>query len=195
MIIYGLIDPRTLLVRYIGQARKFKRPYDHLDCLDIDWCGARTHKTNWIQELHKAGLQYDVCILESVAFDLNSAEIWWIAYGRACGWPLTNSTLGGEGGDTFTNSANPEQARANMRDAQLGRHHTEETKTRIGISNVGRFVSEETRNAVAESNRRRRGIKATQEHKDNISRTLMGHYVSPETRLAVAESNRRRAGK
>jgi hypothetical protein len=28
--------------------------------------------------------------------DLNTAERWWIAFGRACGWPLTNSTDGGQ---------------------------------------------------------------------------------------------------
>lgn len=56
-------------------------------------------KANWIRSLVKFGLTYDIAILEVIhsADDLPIAERWWIAYARACGWPLTNATDGGEG--------------------------------------------------------------------------------------------------
>jgi hypothetical protein len=56
-LIYGLIDPRTGQVRYIGQSSK----------------GLEDHTA------------------------LSAAEIRWIAKGYSLGWPLTNSTSGGDG--------------------------------------------------------------------------------------------------
>jgi hypothetical protein len=42
------------------------------------------------------GLTYEIVTLEVVADapELAKAERWWIAFGRACGWPLTNITDG-----------------------------------------------------------------------------------------------------
>jgi hypothetical protein len=42
-------------------------------------------------------MDYEITVLETVrdATELADAERWWIAFGRACGWPLTNLTSGG----------------------------------------------------------------------------------------------------
>jgi hypothetical protein len=42
-------------------------------------------------------LDYEITVLEAVhdALKLEEAERWWIAFGRACGWPLTNIRDGG----------------------------------------------------------------------------------------------------
>lgn len=42
---------------------------------------------------------FDVVVLDCApARDLGALEVWWIAFGRSCGWPLTNLTDGGDGG-------------------------------------------------------------------------------------------------
>jgi hypothetical protein len=43
-------------------------------------------------------LDYEIVVLENTTRKgLIDAERWWIAFGRACAWPLTNHTDGGDG--------------------------------------------------------------------------------------------------
>jgi hypothetical protein len=69
-----------------------KRPKDHRreSCPD-SYC------RNWVKTLQQEGLDYKITVLEVLKseVELADAERWWIAYGRACGWPLTNLTSGG----------------------------------------------------------------------------------------------------
>lgn len=86
LLIYGLIDPRTRLIRYIGQTmRGIQRSREHRypSCPD-------TYCRRWVKKLQLLGLDYEVAVLEIVEVreQLSDAECWWIAYGRACGWPL-----------------------------------------------------------------------------------------------------------
>lgn len=109
-IIYGLIDPRTLLVRYVGKSESgMSRPRSHRGL-------ARTgrHCASWIRALIAAGFSYDIAVLEELPSRdvLEESERWWIAFGRASGWPLTNLTDGGGG--------------------CAGYKHSEQTKKRIG---------------------------------------------------------------
>lgn len=92
-VIYALIDPRSLLIRYIGlSSNGISRAKDHRrpSCPD-------TYCRRWVKSLQRLGLDYEIFKLET--FDtptkLAEAERWWIAYGRACGWPLTNIMDGG----------------------------------------------------------------------------------------------------
>ena len=92
-LIYGLVDPRTLLIRYVGlSSRGLDRPRAHRrpSCPD-------TYCRRWVKTLEQQGLTYEIVVLEVIdeASKLPAAECWWIAYGRACGWPLTNLTNGG----------------------------------------------------------------------------------------------------
>jgi hypothetical protein len=111
-LIYGLVDPRTLMIRYIGQSVKgLARPRQHRNRSG----GYSSYKTNWIKELRSLGLDFNIVILEFVE-DGNKdaickAEQWWISYGKLSSWPLTNLT---DGGDTC-----------------IGRVLSEETKNKI----------------------------------------------------------------
>jgi hypothetical protein len=95
-IIYALIDPRNNLIRYIGKTKHgTKRIDQHYKILKKD----QTYKAGWLRQLESAGVKFDSYVLdvaESPAA-LNELEVWWIAYGRALGWPLTNMTGGGDG--------------------------------------------------------------------------------------------------
>ena len=91
-LIYGLIDPRDHLIYYVGlSSRGMRRPREHRKNPDFD-CG------KWIKQLQAAGLDYEIVVLEVLPDDskLSVTERWWIAYGKCCGWPLTNLTRGGE---------------------------------------------------------------------------------------------------
>lgn len=69
-----------------------RRPREHRrpSCPD-------TYCRRWVRTLQRIGLDYEIVVLENVRpwEDLADKERWWIAYGRASGWPLTNLTDGG----------------------------------------------------------------------------------------------------
>lgn len=96
-IVYALIDPTTLLVRYVGKStRGGYRAEWHLT---ESGRKGETHRANWLKQIHQSGLTPIVHVLESASKEtLDESEVWWIVYGRMCGWPLTNMTAGGDGG-------------------------------------------------------------------------------------------------
>lgn len=96
-IIYGLTDPRTGEIRYIGKSTNgMRRPNIHStpSCLRDE-----THKTHWIRELRRNGLRYGIVVLATTAdkCELNKLEKALIAKARSDGWRLTNATDGGDG--------------------------------------------------------------------------------------------------
>jgi len=94
-LVYALVDPRTLLVRYIGQSSTgMDRPREHACPSRLK---RRTHKSAWIKSLAKVGLRYVIAVLETVdSIDrLNDCETWWMMFGRALGWDLTNHAPAG----------------------------------------------------------------------------------------------------
>jgi hypothetical protein len=148
-IIYGLVDPRTLMVRYVGQSKNgLRRASDHgrESSLKRD---SSLHKVRWIRQLQKSGLGYTVVLLQEATPDkIDNDERWWIAYGRACGWPLTNLNSGGR--NRFVFSA---ESLAKMSAARRGRPLSEEHRARIGAAGRGRKASKETIQRMREAQR------------------------------------------
>lgn len=96
-LVYGLIDPRTRLLRYIGKSSAgTARPKQH-EYSAKSSKGPDTYCRNWIRELQRLQLRYEIVVLDVIhdATELDEWECWWIAYGWACGWPLTNILDGG----------------------------------------------------------------------------------------------------
>jgi len=94
-LIYGLIDPRTRLIRYIGMSSTgASRPRHHACPSQLR---QNSHRASWIRNLLRSGRLYEIVVLEVLpnANDLDEAECWWIAFGKACGWLLTNAQDGG----------------------------------------------------------------------------------------------------
>ncbi len=205
-IIYGLTDPRTSEVRYVGLSSKgMSRPRCHSFPFNLAKDG-KTHKANWIRGLMDAGLVYGILVLEEAASsdDLPAAERRWIAHGRAQGWPLTNLTDGGEGQLGLVHTA---EAKAKISASLMGRpcptkgkHPSAETRAKMSASHKGHPVSAETRAkrsatqkgkpmpaacvAAARANHPR-GHYFSDEHRANVSNGLMGHPVSDETRAKL----------
>jgi hypothetical protein len=95
--IYGLVDPRSGAVRYVG---KTVNPRDRF----TSHCRPSAKLPNvraWVAELHSQGLKPTLEVLERVhQADSDASEMRWIATVSARGEPLLNHTAGGNGGRT-----------------------------------------------------------------------------------------------
>lgn len=170
-LIYGLIDPRTQLIRYVGKSmRGLSRPKAHKYLYGRT--GA-THCGRWIRQLQASNLSYDICVLEEVeaSHDLAEAERWWIAYGHASGWPLTNLTDGGEGTPGHVQS---EATRGKIGAGNKGKKRT--AATRALMRAVASNRSPETLKKIGEASARL--PKATRER---IAAALRGRPGTPHT--------------
>jgi hypothetical protein len=87
--IYGLLDPRTREMCYIGRTADIaKRMASHRR--EAQWEG--NAKAGWINELHDLGLTFEHCILAVVepGYHVVEQEARWICEGIQRGWPLRN---------------------------------------------------------------------------------------------------------
>lgn len=101
--IYGLVDPRTGAIRYVGRSDdpelRLKR-----HCL----YHSNSRKSVWIQELQALGLQPQLRILENVAQDeALRREVEWIRKLFDEGAELTNSKVSSSGKVTIKSSTDP----------------------------------------------------------------------------------------
>jgi hypothetical protein len=98
--IYGLVDPRTGYIRYVGKAVDPERRYnDHFSKFELS---PNTKKVNWIKSLLAQELKPSIILLEKTHSDAwREAERRWIAFYRSIpGYPeLTNGTSGGDGAE------------------------------------------------------------------------------------------------
>lgn len=126
--IYGLTDPRTNQVRYVGATTR------------TAYVRLREHKSHandriplmgeWIEELQRVGLSPSCVILQSDPPDGLTAEGRWIAILRESGADLFNVADGGHQGPK-------------------GYRHTEEWKAANSARMTGRIVSEQTRERIS----------------------------------------------
>ncbi len=113
--IYGLLDPITGDIRYIGyttlslKQRLAWHLYDDRD----------NARVAWIQSLTRQGCLPMMVCLEVVrpARTWPERERWWIQHGRSLGWPLTNQSDGGEGPQRYVNDGvhRPRRSRKGLR--------------------------------------------------------------------------------
>ncbi len=131
IFVYGLIDPRTNEVRYIGKTLKgMSRPRSHGKASVLQT--VKTHRTNWIKGLVAEGLTFGIVVLEFCTREnVAQRERDWIAWGRHLGWRLTNHTDGGDG--------------------VPGLRLSDEHKKQIGERHRGKTVSAESRAKIAKS--------------------------------------------
>lgn len=94
--IYGLYDPVSSELRYIGKADD---PTDRLkQHIGEAREGVKSHKSNWIRKLLSEDLAPFLRILEEVKVkNWQKKETKWIKKSRKAGYNLTNMTDGGEG--------------------------------------------------------------------------------------------------
>ena len=92
--IYGLIDPRTNELRYVGKTTNLNRRIkEHINGCNKD----TTHKNCWISELICDGLKPIMCVIDSInTTEWEFWEIHYISYFKSIGCRLTNTKKGGQ---------------------------------------------------------------------------------------------------
>lgn len=161
--IYCLKDPNTNKIRYVGKSiRPQDRLTNHMN--ETKPC----HRTHWLQQLKRDGLRPILGILDFC----REGESWqilersWIKRAKESGWPLTNSTDGGDGVPGLC-----EESRKKMAKTWLGRKHKPET--------LELFKS------------RRPGWKHNERSKQLLREKMIGRKFTPEWLAKIAEANRK----
>ncbi len=170
--VYGLLDPRTGELRYVGKTVKGEyRLSCHVSEAKVG--GRATKKKQWIRSLLKVGLRPEIVVLETsdaeqVLLDL---EKFWIASMWAAGAELLNHNEGCTG--------------------LSGRHHSAETRAKISAAGrtwtrgdaqrakmsakmLGRPKSEAHRRAISEA---RKGLKYSEAGRTSLSRARGGSPI------------------
>jgi len=119
--IYGLTDPRTGCIRYVGKTVNIsQRVKRHIYKAKK---GEMGHKANWIrsmlrENLYPVALTLEICPEER----WEQAEKIWIASLRRSGYPLTNAAYGGEGSCGRKGQRNSPEHRARISVAMRGKN-------------------------------------------------------------------------
>lgn len=186
--IYGLVDPRTGMLRYVGVTRQTvkRRLTDHIK---RSRNGEATYRSNWIRSVLDEGLEPQTIVLE-VTED-RDREIIWIAFFRSRGCELTNSTDGGEGVINL-----PEEIREQIRRKVTGFKHSAEAREKIREASKRMWQNPEIKKHIISVNTGKKrnedfGQRMSDFHKGNQYR--LGHTNSPEHRKKSADSQRGKA--
>ncbi|MGH8525523.1 MAG: NUMOD3 domain-containing DNA-binding protein, partial [Gammaproteobacteria bacterium] len=199
-IIYGLVDPRTKDIRYVGKTvgKLGARLSGHLLDKEVN------HRTRWVRILLNEGLRPEIITLEIVppSQDWIQVEQRWIRYYRDGGARLTNTTNGGEGfpGRKLTpldkeklTEARNKSERFKVHLAQFSRYWQ------------GRQMSEESKRKRSAAMKGRPGVKGrtpwnkykemSPEYKQTMSRAHKGRAPWNKGRPCSAEERQRIAHK
>lgn len=156
-IVYGLYDPRTGELRYIGQTTSTlkRRLSSHLSRNELS---KRRHVTSWLKQLKWDELAPRIEQLAKAYSkeELDSLEIAMIAEARLRGDRLTNHTEGGRGMKGFTIS---EETRAKVSASNMGHVVSPGTRAKISAANKGKIRSSELKKQWTISSRSEKTIR------------------------------------
>lgn len=185
--IYGLFDPTTDELRYIGKANNPKSRLRQHIYDAIHFINEGTHTLNWIRKLLRSGERPNLEVLEEVSEDKwQEAERKWIRICRSFGYRLTNTVEGGIAPEVT------EEIRRKISEKKRGGQHSEETKRKIGLKSIGRQANlgnrhtEETKRKISES---KKGRKLSDEHISKAIEGRKGYRHSEETKARIGMSN------
>lgn len=183
-LIYGLRDPVTNEIRYVGKSSTGRsRPNRHAKLAAN--LSDQTHRATWIRSLISSGRVYEIIVLQRLltADGIDTAERWWIAIGRAAlGDRLTNGTAGGDG-----LSDPSSETRKRMSDAQKVRYARPGESERLAY--IGRVRTPEQIKKQADSLRRA----LTPELRERIAKKLREYSKDPSVRERMIVQSRKTA--
>lgn len=129
--IYILIDPRTYKIKYVGKTI-------NIDIRYRNHCKKKrgnSHRENWLEQLKSLDIKPLIQVIEICnEFEWAVREQYWIAYYLDLGCDLVNSTLGGEG---VTGLKLSDSAKEKLRQHNLGRKDSIETRKKKSIGHLG----------------------------------------------------------
>jgi len=184
--IYGLVDPRTGYVRYVGKANKpAYRLSMHLTPAEMK---DTSHKNSWLRGLLREGKKPELIILQSVGKSAwQDAERGWIAYYRGIpNYPLlTNTVDGGEGVEGYILS---EEQRKRRSERQKGKPMPPGTGDKIRAKLKGFVHSEESRQNMSKA-KKERWKNLSEEDRIEIGKKIRSG-ITAETRKKAGYANR-----
>lgn len=178
-MIYGLIDPMTREMRYIGSSTVgMVRPRQHF--LPSAYLKSQRRVYRWIRQSIVSGIQPEIVNIEFVPehVSLTETETGWIRYFRAIGCQLTNST-GSVGGTGMTGKRHSAESRAKISRSKTGSKFSEEIKARFRVARKGRTPKPHVIEAARQA---KLGKPCSAETKGKISGKLRGVSHTPERR-------------
>lgn len=197
VVIYGLVDPRTNQLRYIGQTRRKleKRLSQHITAAKR---GTSLHSSAWIRGLVDGGLSPECFVVETLynQDDANSAEQFWIEYFKFIGCDLVNRAIGGGQVRGWRHTTEQREKwrreRSGVNAPRYGQPKTPEEIAKLSASmkavwqrqphpNIGMKHSEETRIKIREG----RAKNPPKYSSESISRRMAGaiaYAALPEVR-------------
>ena len=208
--IYGLIDPQTCRLRYIG---KSDNPQSRLAQHISDTRHRRnTHCSTWIRSLLAKEIRPTIEVIDEVLIsEWPAIEAAYIQFYREEGFDLVNHTQGGEG--ALSGKDNPWYGKGPMlgkkhsaasiarmgmkgeKHPNFGKQMPEKTRLKISAAHVGKIASKESiakRMAKIGQNYPMLGKKHSMESRAKMSAALSGENhpqfgkpKSPETRLKI----------
>lgn len=195
--IYGLADPETQHLRYVGKATDLRRRLrEHLQTK------VHNHAGCWIRFLLAAGRQPEIFPIEEVADDgWQEAERFWIGYFRFIGADMINGSPGGLGGSNRGHQMSPEANARRVAAVQAvcrGRKLSQEQIEATRIWHTGRKATPKTRQRMSESAKARCADPAEIERRrlastgENNGR--YGIHCSEETKALIAAAKRGKPG-
>lgn len=196
VFIYGLIDPLSNELRYVGKSIK---PNNRLRKHISERFTHDSYKDRWIRKIVDQGVRPELIIIDEVPY--GEWQFWeqhYISYYKMIGCRLTNGTIGGD-----------------QPPSTKGRKHTEESKQKMSESKKGKAIpwlngglerSEEHRNNLSKSLKGRispnKGKKFSDEYKNKLSEShrglnsgekhpMYGKTHSEETKKKISESSKK----
>lgn len=121
VFIYGLVDPKTNELRYVGKSvNPLVRLRKHISERNVH----DTYKDRWLRKLYDLNIKPELIIIDEVKH--NQWQFWerfYINYFKSIGCSLTNTTIGGD---------EPPSTK--------GRKHTDETRKKMSESKKGKPI-------------------------------------------------------
>ena len=201
-VVYGLIDPTTHVIRYIGITINGVENRYKAHVYNAAKTTSSKHVTRWIRKLLHAGLKPDVIVIEEhdTCDELNAAERRLIQELWSKGFPLTNGTEGGDlnrltegirkqiGISQKIRMAKPGVREKMSTDAVI-RCADLEVKEKFSKSQKKRFEREEELNKNRNAAKR---LYSTPERKLEQVRKMNAGKATPEARVRYREGAKRR---
>ncbi len=176
-VIYKLTSPNGKI--YIGQTinitnrhRKYK--YNEFKGQTKLWNNCQKYNWNPIDT-------FEIIDNWVPIHDLDNREQFWIEHFDSYNTGL-NSDLGGKTRRGFKHT---EETKEKLRLANIGKKHTDETKKKI--SKASKNMSDETKKKIGDSSR---GKKLTEEHRKKIGEANKGKKLTEEQKLKISEANK-----
>jgi hypothetical protein len=186
--IYGLVDPRSNCLRYIGKTTNLRhRFWRHTHPSSKD----RTHRACWIRGIVAVGLLPRIEVITVVDRAVEDAEErYYIALFRAMGADLVNlSDGGGGGGDALKGRKLTAAHKAKISASHIGIRPDAATRAKMSAQRKGRRLSAEARAKIGAASK---GKKRSPETVARVQAALMGHYVSDASREKMSLTAKRR---